>query len=211
MSRQCRMSLVSGLAVLALCVPWTAGAASLERGTVELTPSVTLSHKSVSFDGPAPWIGPVNQSVSLEGEQLGSQTDLLMSFDFGYCTSNVVEPTGGLLVLYTSIHPEGASSTSASAFGASAGLTFNISTQGALIPFLRGTVGFLTYSGDGFQGTDTEYLAPAVSAGVRTMVGGSASLNFSALFTHHSNVQGQKYLTANEFGLAVGLSIFPRR
>jgi hypothetical protein len=173
----------------------TAGAATLREGTIELTPSLDFSHTSFSF----------------LGSDAGSLTSLTGSGRLGYCLTRRVEVDGELLLDHTSIDPPGSPSVSGTSIGFGGGLTFNFASSGQTIPFLRFGLGILTNSGDLSTGTETTFLAPAIEAGLRVLVGSSSSVNFAARYVHAENALGDPDLDSNTFGVAIGVSVFPNR
>ena len=102
-------------------------------------------------------------------------------------------------------------SSSATAFGMTGGVTLNFPAQGDLVPFIGAGAGFVAYSGDAYSGATTTAIAPFVRGGIRVMVGSSASVNFGVAYDHQTNALGVKDLDGNEFGLDVGISLYPNR
>jgi hypothetical protein len=172
-----------------------AGAATLGKGTVELTPSVLFSRTSFSFSG----------------ADAGNLTVLSASTTLGYCMTDHFEVVGGLLVDYQSFDFPASPSESATSLGLTGGVIYNFSSGGQMIPFARVAVGFASNSGALSAGEETTVIAPALEAGLRYLVGSSASVNFGAGFQHRSKWAGVQDLSANTFGLNIGVSIFPRR
>jgi hypothetical protein len=93
-------------------------------------------------------------------------------------------------------------------YGFTLGVTGNLSTSGAMIPFLSLDAGVLAYSGDSYNNAETSTLAPAVTAGVRWMIKSSASVNFTATYAHVLNATGSKDVDGNQVLLGVGVSLF---
>jgi hypothetical protein len=192
---------VSALAVLSLAVlapaPSAAPATTVagpERpyrtvpaGTVEFAPSVSYIHGNVKREG----YGNVDTFTKLE-----------VTPTIGYCVSDHYEVTGGFMTRHESVN--GMSQT---ALGTTAGLTYNFSPQGGFIPFASVGFGALFY--DGFHLDNTAVLAPMISAGVRVLVGSSASVNASLGFQHEANAQGESGLSSNRIAAGVGVSLFP--
>src|SRR5262245_43656100 len=151
-------------------------AATLARGTFELSPSFSFTQTYLSFDGNA----------------IGTITNLRIDGEVGYCVSNLVEIGGTAIVGHSSFDPEAASASSLTSEGLALGLGINFATAGNVVPFVRGAVGLLAYSGDIAIGKETSVLAPILDAGIRLMVGGSASVNFGVDYRHTTNDGGLK-------------------
>jgi hypothetical protein len=184
-----------GLAIIALAhATQPASAAALTRGTVELTPSLSFSHQSFSFNG----------------SDAGSLSTLAASGILGYCTSDKLEVLGGLLVSHQSVSNPGFGSASATAIGLTGGAQLNFASSGNTIPFVRGALGFLVNSGDAAAGTETTLIAPILEAGLRVLVGSKASVNMGVGYQHQSNAGGVNNLSSNIIVLDLGVSIFPR-
>lgn len=190
-----RRHLAFALLLAALAVPtapaWGAssaiGAGGIAAGSIEFSPTVTFSHSNFRREG----YGNVETS-----------TQLTASPTLGYCVSDHWEVTGGLLMRHHS--ENGVSDT---ALGASAGLGYNFSPQGAFIPFANVGFGALFY--DGFSMDDTAVLAPTLTGGVRVLVGPTASVNMSLGYQHESNANGEFNASANRVVAGVGVSLFP--
>jgi hypothetical protein len=141
-----RRHLAFALLLAALAVPTAPargassaiGAGGIAAGSIEFSPTVTFSHSNFRREG----YGNVETS-----------TQLTASPTLGYCVSDHWEVTGGLLMRHHS--ENGVSDT---ALGASAGLGYNFSPQGAFIPFASVGFGALFY--DGFSMDETAVLAP---------------------------------------------------
>ncbi|TMQ72772.1 MAG: hypothetical protein E6K81_06560 [Candidatus Eisenbacteria bacterium] len=174
--------------------PAAARAAAFGRGTLEFTPSLGFSHASLSFGG----------------TDAGSTTTLDVLGLVGYGVTDRVELTGGLLLDHRAVSAPGSSSESATAIGATAGLQLNLAGRGRVIPFFRGAVGVATHSGDLSPGTQTTLIAPIVAAGIRLMVGASASVNVGVGYRHESTALGVSDLSGNTLEAEVGVSIIAR-
>lgn len=188
------ISLVVCAGMLAI-VAAPAHPATLEKGTVELTPSLSFSHNSFSFSG----------------SDAGSLTNMVGSAQVGYCVTDHFEIGGGLLVNYQSIDVPGFGSESATSLGLVGGVQYNFPSGGRTIPFVRGSLGILTNSGSLASGDQTTLIAPSLLAGLRVLVGNSASVNFGVGYQHLSDALGVQELSANTIGAEIGVSIFPRR
>ncbi len=188
---------VSALALLgtphlahgAQSVPHTKMYRSVPAGTVEFSPSLSYSHWNVKRQG----YGNVDTFTKLE-----------ITPTVGYCVSEHYEVTGGFMTRH-----ESTNGTSQTALGATAGLTYNFSPQGGVIPFASVGFGALFY--DGFSFNNTAVLAPTLTGGVRVLVGTMASVNGSLGYQHESNAQGEFGASSNRLVAGVGVSVFPWR
>jgi len=185
-----------GLLALLLAPPPALGStvATSERtyrtvpaGTIEFSPSVSYSHWNMKREG----YGNVDTFTKLE-----------ITPTLGYCVSNHYEVTGGFMTRH-----ESSNGMSETALGTTAGLVYNFNPQGGFIPFASVGFGVLFY--DGFHLDNTAVLAPMINAGVRVLVGSSASVNASLGFQHEANAQGESGLSSNRLVAGVGVSLFP--
>jgi len=163
------------------------GYRTVPSGTVEFSPSVSYSHWNVKREG----YGNVDTFTKLE-----------ITPTIGYCVSNHYEVTGGFMTRH-----ESSNGMSETALGTTAGLIYNFNPQGGFIPFASVGFGALFY--DGFHLDNTAVLAPMINAGVRVLVGSSASVNASLGFQHEANAQGESGLSSNRLVAGVGVSLFP--
>jgi len=160
---------------------------SVPAGTIEFSPSVTYTHWNMKRQG----YGNVDTFTKLE-----------ITPTLGYCVSDHYEVTGGFMTRH-----ESTNGTSDTALGATAGLTYNFSSQGGFIPFASLGFGALFY--DGFSFNNTAVLAPILTGGMRVLVGSSASVNASLGYQHESNAQGEFGASSNRLVAGVGVSLFP--
>ena len=167
--------------------PRPAKAAQIAPGSIEFSPTVSYSYSNLKREG----YGNVDTFSELNATPL-----------VGYCVSDHFEVNGGLLVRHQS--QNGSSQTG---FGATAGVTYNFSRQGNLIPF--GSVGFGSLFYDGFTLDNTAVLFPTMSGGARVLVGSSASVNMALGYQHESNANGEFNASANRLLASVGVSLFP--
>ena len=178
--------LLQALATLAV-VPALASAVpaghQVSSGSIELSPSVSFAHSNLKREG----YGNVESST---------QFDLTPTV--GFCISNHYEVTGGMLVRHTS-----SNGNSETVLGNTAGLIYNFSPKGNIIPFVGGGFGVL-FNG-GFTFDDTAVLAPDLAAGVRVLVGNSGSVNLKLGYQHESDGN----VKVNRLVSAVGVSLFP--
>lgn len=185
-------ALLVGLVAL---VP-VASAATLEKGTVELQTNAAFVHSSYSFSG----------------DHVGNTTLINLAAGVGYCVSSLFEIDGGLQLTHASFDDDGGGSSSATAFGFTAGVTANLPLSSeSVVPFVGAGLGVLAFSGDAPSGSETSVTAPYVRGGLRVLVGNSASVNFGLAYAHQTNAEGVKDLNNNQIGLTVGISIFPNR
>lgn len=164
-------------------------ASLVSAGAVELSPTVTFTHQNFKREG----YGNVDHFTQLDVKPA-----------VGFCVSDHYEVTGGFLARHTSVN--GSDDT---ALGATAGLTYNFSRHGTVIPFASLGFGALFY--DGFTMDNTAVLAPMLSGGVRVPVGAMAAVNMSLGYQHESNADGEFNASANRILASVGVSLFPWR
>jgi len=169
--------------VLAAVAAPSARADQLQAGAIELSPKVSFSHSSMKREG----YGNVDNFT---------QFDLAPSV--GFCLNRRYQVNGAVLVRHEAVN--GARATS---LGALTGLTYNFTSQGAVIPF--GGVAFGTLFNSGFTFDNTSVLAPVLSGGVRVLVGNAGSVNLSLGYEHETD----GHVSVNRLVSAVGVSIFP--
>lgn len=188
MNARIRTLAIAGAVVAASLAPSAfASAGQVGRGAVEFAPSVSFTHQNFKREG----YGNVDRF-----------TQLNIAPTLGYFVSDHYEVTGGFLVRHESVN--GNSDTS---LGATAGLQYNFSRHGSVVPFVSAGFGALFY--DGFSMNDTAVLAPMISGGLRVPVGQSASVNMSLGYQHEANANGEFNASANRLVAAVGVSLFP--
>lgn len=175
------------LAIILAAPP--AGAAQLPRGTSELFVDAAFAHNSFSY----------------RDDSIGSTTQLDLGLGVGYCVSDVVELGGAFTILHAGYDGENGDSDSATAAGLQGSVTLNIATRGATVPYVSAELGVVDYSGSGA----TSYALPVIGAGIRFLVGNSASLNVGAHFVRLTNAQGREDLDATSLQLGAGVSLFP--
>ena len=168
----------------------SSGVASLvSDGAVEFSPTVAFTHQNFKREG----YGNVDHFTQLDVKPT-----------IGFCVSDHYEVTGGLLARHTSVNGQ-----DDTALGATAGLIYNFSRHGSVIPFAGLGFGALFY--DGFTMDNTAVLAPMLTGGVRVPVGGMAAVNMSIGYQHESNADGEFNASANRIVGSVGVSLFPWR
>ena len=185
-------------AAILLLLPVAAGADSLAPGTLELAPSFSFGHSS----------------LSASGNNLENSTTVNLNTTVGYCFTGPLELAGTVLLGYQSFSLGGgySASTSLTLTGITGGLIYNFNTaSGPMIPFAEAGIGVVGYSGDLAVGTAATVIAPTVSIGTRVMVGHSGSVNFAFNYEHQLHAGGIDQVDANNFGLSVGMSLFPIR
>lgn len=161
----------------------------MTSGSVEFAPTVSFTHQNFKREG----YGNVEHFTQLD-----------MRPTVGFCLTDHFEVTTGFLARHISQN-----GTSDTALGASAGVIYNFSRRGSVIPFASFGFGALFY--DGFTMDRTAVLAPMVSGGVRVPVGSKATVNMSMGYQHESNADGEFNASANRMLASVGVSIFPWR
>ncbi|HEV8128638.1 MAG TPA: hypothetical protein VGQ14_03180 [Candidatus Eisenbacteria bacterium] len=167
----------------------TATIVQMTAGSVEFAPTVSFTHQNFKREG----YGNVEHFTQLD-----------MRPTVGFCLTDHYEVTTGLLARHISQN-----GTSDTALGASAGVIYNFSQKGSVIPFAGVGFGALFY--DGFTMDRTAVLAPMVSGGVRVPVGSKATVNMSVGYQHESNADGEFNASANRMLASVGVSVFPWR
>ena len=165
------------------------GSVQVSAGSVEFSPTVTFTHQNFKREG----YGNVDRFTQLDVRPT-----------IGICLTDHYEVTGGLLARHTSVNGE-----SDTALGATAGVTYNFSRRGAVIPFASLGFGVLFY--EGFTMDNTAVLLPMISGGVRVPVGNKAAVNLSLGYQHESNADGEFNASANRVLAAAGVSLFPWR
>jgi hypothetical protein len=180
-----RLAMPFVMALIAAPV-WAQGS-QLNEGSIEFAPMVSFSHQNFKREG----YGNVETSTRLD-----------ITPTVGFCVSRHYEVTGAFLTRHTSVN-----GNSDTALGASAGLTYNFSSKGDVIPFASLGFGALFYGG--FALDETAVLAPMVAGGIRVLVGSTASVNMSLGYQHESNADGEFNASANRVTAGVGVSIFP--
>ena len=161
----------------------------VSAGAVEFSPTVTFTHQNFKREG----YGNVDRFTQLDVKPT-----------VGVCLTDHYQVTGGLLARHTSFNGD-----DDTALGAMAGVTYNFSRSGSVIPFASLGFGALFY--DGFTMDNTAVLAPMLSGGVRVPVGGIAAVNMSLGYQHESNADGEFNASANRIVGSVGVSLFPWR
>ena len=161
----------------------------VSAGAVEFSPTVTFTHQNFKREG----YGNVDHFTQLDVKPT-----------VGFCVSDHYEVMAGFLARHTSVNGD-----DDTALGATAGLTYNFSRHGSVIPFVGLGFGALFY--DGFTMDNTAVLAPMLTGGVRVPVGGMAAVNMSVGYQHESNADGEFNASANRIVASVGVSLFPWR
>jgi hypothetical protein len=161
----------------------------VSAGSVEFSPAVTFTHQNFKREG----YGNVEHFTQLDVKPT-----------VGFCLTDHYEVTAGFLARHTSVNGD-----DDTALGATAGLTYNFSKTGSVIPFASFGFGALFY--DGFTMDNTAVLAPMLSGGVRVPVGSAATVNMSIGYQHESNADGEFNASANRILASVGVSLFPWR
>jgi len=179
------------VAVVGLLVGTTASAGGIEAGTIEIVPSTSFSYSSYS-----------------SGDNDWKITNLQLGGSLGYFFTNLFEAEIGLLVDWTQYDPGSGSSSSVTNTGMVAAFLVNIPTDSKIVPYFGVGGGFLVPGGDVGSSDETTIVAPIVEAGMRFLVGNSASVNLGLSYEYQNNSFGDKDVTANMVSLSVGLSAF---
>jgi hypothetical protein len=196
----CRVAAFVVLSVLILGLvggpggPAPSAAAPLGKGAVEIGPSLAYSHSSYSFSGSSDF----------------STTTVDVNGFVGYFVTDMVEVGGSLLVTYLSIDAGPSANASSTDAGLTGGITLNFVSSGNVVPFVRGSLGFTSHSGEASFGSQSTLIAPLLEGGLRAMVGRSASVNFTVGYQHHSDALGVPDESANIVTFGVGVSLFPK-
>jgi hypothetical protein len=161
----------------------------LTAGSVEFSPTVSFTHQNFKREG----YGNVEHFTQLD-----------MRPTIGFCVTDHYEVMAGILARHQSVNGD-----KDTALGATAGLTYNFSRHGNIIPFATLAFGALFY--DGFTMDRTAVLLPMLSGGVRVPVGSKAAVNLSLGYQHESNADGEFNASANRMLASVGVSLFPWR
>ena len=200
-------SVISWIVAVVLIVPGSALAGTKAQSDADNShhssgPAVLVSEGAVEF---SPTVSFTHQNFKREGYgNVDHFTQLDVRPTVGFCVSNHYEVMAGLLARHTSVNGD-----DDTALGATAGLTYNFSRHGSVIPFVGLGFGALFY--DGFTMDNTAVLAPMLSGGVRVPVGGIAAVNMSLGYQHESNADGEFNASANRIVGSVGVSLFPWR
>lgn len=180
-----RLAMPVALALLTGPIP--AMGDQLAPGSIEFAPTVAFSHQNFKREG----YGNVETSTRLD-----------ITPTVGFCVSRHYEVTGAILARHQS-----SNGNTDTALGASAGLIYNFSAKGGIIPFASLGFGALFY--DGFSFDETAVLAPMVGGGARVLVGSKAAVNFNLGYQHEANAEGEFNASANRVIAGVGVSLFP--
>lgn len=185
--------MISLIMLAALLVVTSASAASLDKGTVEISYRFGFDHSSYSFDG----------------VDAGSATTVELNGNVGYCITDLIELQGGLLYQHSSLDPEGGESTSGSLYGITGSLVFNFKTSGNYVPYILAGLGVVGYDGDDYEDASSSLVLPQLAAGIRLMIKDAAAADFGVGYTHLTNAGGVEDLAANSLMMQIGISIFP--
>jgi hypothetical protein len=174
--------MVLGFAACMVAAPASAG--TLGKGASEIQGSAGL------------------QTVSVSGS---SVTQISLDAFYGWCIDEHWE--FGPEVSVASLSGGGSTQSD---FGANGLAVYNFALNGnTLVPFVGAGLGFSSFSPGGGGSSITTTVIPIVEGGVRCLMGSSASINFLARYQHESMKEGGVTISPNEFGIQVGLSVFP--
>jgi hypothetical protein len=167
-----------------------AGAASMPKGTVELSTDMLFDH----------------YSYSVKGKDKGSSSNFNLVLGAGPCLTDALQFKAALEIGHSEA-TYSAQSSEATSWGGSARFDYNFTTQGATIPFVEAGLGVRFYAGDGYDSTDPSTILPILGLGLRFLVRKSVSLNTELSYQRISNVGGATNLTASGILLGVGFSV----
>jgi outer membrane protein len=162
------------------------------KGKIELSGSVAFTSSSYSSDG--------NHEATI--------TMFVLSPRIGFFVVDKLEIEPQLLVVSTTLSPEGGSSGTASAFGGIFSLSYNFEGESNLVPFIFAGVGFVSNSVTDETDLKTSMILPAAGAGLKAFISEKGVLRAEAFYQRTTNSGGWEKLTDNSFGLGVGLSVF---
>jgi hypothetical protein len=167
-------------------------ASSLDKGSVEIMTRVAFTQNSLSLDG----------------NDIGNETHAELLGGAGYFFSKRIELVGNFAYQRDEINPAVGEEFRSSLFAFSGGVYLNFPSESNVVPFLGAEVGVGTFSGDAF-GDKTATIFPILTGGLRFLIGDSASINLSGVYSHVANAAGFEDVSNNAFGLGVGISVFP--
>lgn len=172
-----------------------ASGSAFQPGTVELRTDILFDHDSREF----------------EGEKVVTVTDGEATLRLGYFFTSMIEVAGGVLYGYDKTDPETAEEVKDSYYGVRGDVILNLPTDGPIVPFVAGGVGFVAYGNEDIYGDESSLIFPVIAGGIRVLMGNSASLNLTASYRKTSNFGGMKDFDSSTFRIGVGVSAFPRR
>jgi opacity protein-like surface antigen len=174
------------LATTALCGPF-------EQGTKELA-------------GSAAW---ATASYSYEDEDIGSETALMLSPAFGYFATDSMELRLQLHVSFQSVDWDyWRSDYSETTWGPQFSILYHFAGTESFVPFVGAGVGMSMASNSEDDEFETVFILPSAHLGFRSFFTESACLTTELLYQHQNNALYVEDVSANVFGLTVGLGVF---
>jgi opacity protein-like surface antigen len=174
------------LAATALCGPF-------EQGTKELS-------------GSAAW---ATASYSYEDEDLGSETALRLAPGFGYFITDSTEFRLQLPVTFSSYDWDfWRADYSETTWGPQFAILYHFAGSESFVPFVGAGVGMSLASNSEDDEFETVFILPSAHAGFRSFFTESACLTTELLYQHQNNALYIEDVSANVFGLTVGIGVF---
>jgi hypothetical protein len=178
--------LTVGLSLIAASTGHRAAAAQqLAPGSVEISPRVSFSHWNVKREG----YGNVDNFTVLD-----------FTPSLGVCLTPHHEVTAAVVIRHEAVNGDGNTR-----LGALTGYQYNFASRGGIIPF--GAIALGANFGEGFSFDATSLVAPALTGGIRFLVGNAGSANVSLGYEHETD----NHVSENRMVAAVGVSLFPWR
>jgi hypothetical protein len=165
-----------------------AAGAQLEQGTWELSGSAAWTTSSYKHEG-------YSDSYTM--------TVLSISPAIGYFFAEGIEFRASFPVLFQSDE-----NYNATQFGLEGDVLYHFISSGSSTTFLGVGVGMAKATDSRDSNYDTTLIAPAVYLGMRSFFGDRACLTTQLFYNHETNAMYNENVSANDFGLTVGLSIF---
>jgi hypothetical protein len=182
------------LAMVVLVAAPATRAGALPKGTLEVAAYALYDYSSYGYSG----------------ADDGSSSDFTLTGQLGYCVTDLIEVFGGLLVQHSSVDPVNVASTSSTAIGPEAGMMLNFANSSIVVPYISGAVGLVSYSGTAAS-YSTGWMVPFLGAGIRVLVGNSASFNLGVAYVHNINALGISDETSDSIRFSIGISAFPKK
>jgi hypothetical protein len=196
-----KRALCLGVALLALA--WVADACAapaLHAGAFELRTRIAATR----------------DALTLDEAELGTRTNVDGALYAGVSLTSWFGLGASFLGGYESWDPESEATAAKatdkswdrSSYGVIPEVTLNLAPSSNVVPYLAAGGGIVFYSGD-WVGDESATVLPRVELGLRWFVTEAASLNFSAVYSRWSNLEGVKEYEADRIGFGVGISLFP--
>jgi outer membrane protein W len=189
-----RSPLTFALALVAcLALAASASGAPFGKGSKELT-------------GSAAW---ATASYSYEEEDVGSETALTIAPGFGYFATDNMELRLELHLTFQSVDWEyWRSDYSQTAWGPQFAVLYHFSGTESFVPFIGAGVGMSMASDSEDGDYETVMILPSAHVGFRSFFTESACLTTELLYQRQNNALYAEDVSANVFGLTVGLGVF---